>query len=165
MRNTMKLHGLSVALASSLLLAAAPARAKSDFPVLVKNHLRLSYAPPCSVCHAKGNTGSGTVTTPFGWSMRAQGLTADNGQSVGKALDALASAKTDSDGDGVDDIDELVASDDPNSPGPVALANEEQPGYGCGGKAPDPNRRGEGSVPWPAALLIAWGLRRMRRSR
>lgn len=144
------------------LSTAAPAAAQDEFPGLVKEHLTLGYAPPCSVCHAKGNTGSGTVVTPFGWSMRGRGLEADDPKSVGIALDALKNAKTDSDGDHVSDVDELVAGTDPNVAGSVPLPNGEQTGYGCGGSAPDPNRRGEGSFA-PLAVAMIFCLRRMMR--
>lgn len=158
----MNCRPLGLAVVAALLFAAAPAAAQGDFPALMRNHLNLDYAPPCSVCHAKGNTGSGTVVTPFGWSMRAHGLEADAPDSVGTALDALAAAKVDSDGDGISDVDELVAGTDPNVAGRVPLPNGEQTGYGCGGTAPNPNARGEGSFA-PLAVVMFFVMRRLAR--
>lgn len=151
--------------ASSVLVASLfvdhAARAQPDYPLEIKDHLSLSYAPPCSLCHAKGNTGSATVITPFGWSMRARGLVVENDGSVDKALDDLKSRHTDSDGDGVGDIDELVAGTDPNTAGPVKIPNGKEPGYGCGGSAPDPNNPSDSILfPLPVALGLLAKLRR-----
>jgi hypothetical protein len=163
----MKAH-ISLVLVPAVLLATAlasgSAHAQNDYPIVVQNHLGLSYAPPCSLCHAKGNTGTATVTTPFGWSMRAKGLVIGSSQSVTKALDALRDDHTDSDGDGVSDIDELVARTDPNSEGPVPIADVEQPGYGCGGVAEGPRRGRQASAAWPLSFLfaLAWRVRRAR---
>jgi hypothetical protein len=110
------------------LLAAGLARASSIYPGEIKSYLGLSYTPDCSLCHANGQTGYGTVTTPFGTSMRARGLTAQNVASLHTALDALAAEKTDSDGDGVPDIDELKAGTNPNSAGGGVVP---PPTYGC----------------------------------
>ncbi len=68
------------------------------------------------------------MTTPFGTSMRARGLVAQNTQSLDTALDALAAEHTDSDGDGVGDIDELKAGTNPNSAGGGVVP---PPTYGC----------------------------------
>lgn len=150
------------ALSVAIMLGVSPSRAQDPYPNEIKDHLALTYAPPCGLCHAKGNTGSGTVVTPFGWAMRGHGLVADDKKTVGTALDSLKAANADSDGDGVSDIAELQAGTDPNNAGAVPLTNGEQPGYGCGGTAPDPNRRGEGVFP-PAAVVLLYVLRRITR--
>lgn len=149
----------AMTLPAALLLVASPAAAMEGYPLEVRDHLSLGYAPPCSLCHAKGNPGGGTVVTPFGWSMRARGLVVEDNDSVHKALDSLKADNVDSDGDGQSDIAELSASTDPNSSGPVPFPNGEQPGYGCGGHAPDPNERGEGAIP-PLAIAALYFLRR-----
>ena len=149
---------MKLAVALAAFLVASPAAAREDFPNEVRNHLGLAYAPPCSLCHAKGNTGSGTVVTPFGWSMRGAGIDVEDATTVGKALDALKATNADSDGDGVTDIAELTAGTDPNTAGKVPIPNGEEPGYGCGGKAPDPNQREEGSL---APIALVWLFRRL----
>jgi hypothetical protein len=160
----MRIQALGVVLAVAVLLTGRSAHAQGDYPGEVEDYLKLSYAPPCSLCHEKGNTGSGTVVTSFGWSMRGKGLVVDDPSSIDRALDALRAAKTDSDGDGVPDVDELVAGTDPNSAASVRIPDGKDPGYGCGGEAPDPNRRGEGFM-IPVAFGAAAMLRRRRTRR
>lgn len=116
------------ALVVPLLLAARLAHASSSYPAEIRAHLALSYTPDCTLCHSVPSGGYGTVTTPFGTSMRSRGLVAQNPQSLDTALDALAAEKKDSDGDGVPDIDELRAGTDPNVAGGGAVP---PPTYGC----------------------------------
>ncbi len=143
-----------------LVSASSEARATSGFPRDIERDLALSYAPPCSLCHDRGKTGSGTVITPFGWAMRGAGLQAGSNGSLAAALATLRANHTDSDGDGTSDVDELVAGTDPNSAAPAAEVGSE-PGYGCGGKAPTP--RGA-SLSW-APLVLAGAFVGRRRAR
>jgi hypothetical protein len=113
---------------ATALLAGCLAHASSIYPPEIRAHLGLSYTPDCSVCHANGQTGFGTVTTPFGTSMRSRGLVSQNIASLDTALDALAAERTDSDHDGVPDIDELEAGSDPNVAGGGSVP---PPSYGC----------------------------------
>lgn len=136
------------------MLAGGLANGSSIYPPEVRSHLGLGYTPDCSLCHANGQTGFGTVTTPFGTSMRARGLVAQNIGSLDTALDALAAEKTDSDHDGVPDIDELEAGTDPNVAGGGQVT---PPSYGCFDVTGQPTS--------PLALLpvaLAWVLRRTR---
>jgi hypothetical protein len=139
-------------------LAGGLAHASSIYPPEVRSHLGLSYTPDCSLCHANGQTGFGTVTTPFGKSMRARGLVAQNIASLDTALDALAAEKTDSDGDGTPDIDELKAGTDPNVAGGSAVP---PPSYGCFDVSGQPGSP-LGLV--PLALALALLLLRHRRA-
>ncbi len=118
--------------AVSALLGARTAGATPNFPGAIKSHLTLASQPPCAVCHQNGVTGLGTVTTPFGTSMRARGLQANDTGSLNTALDALSAEGTDSDGDGTGDIAELVAGTDPNTAG-GSNGSTLTPVYGCGG--------------------------------
>lgn len=99
-----------------LVVAAAPAWATATFPTAIKTKLGLAAEPPqsCGVCHRNNQLGSGTVTTPFGASMRAAGLLPNNETSLNSALDTLETNMTDSDMDGVPDVTELRNVTDPN---------------------------------------------------
>jgi hypothetical protein len=108
------------------LLAAGQVRASSTFPDGIRTQLGLSYTPACTLCHV-GTPGIGTATTPFATSMRARGLVAGSLSSLDTALAALEAEHTDSDHDGVPDIEELKAGTDPNVPG----GSLETPTYGC----------------------------------
>jgi hypothetical protein len=150
------------------LLAPALARASAPFPSAVQSHLSLSYAPACSLCHLNGVTGLGTVTTPFGVALRAHGAAAGDVTKLDAALDAMRLDGTDSDCDGVPDIQELINGTDPNVPdvrdggvlahdgGTCGTQSAALPGltYGCGGSV------APGLVGGLAALVLA---RRRRR--
>lgn len=129
------------AAAIALAGTAAVARATDGFPPAMSAWLAThsdagapAANPPCAVCHSGGSTARGTVTTPFGLAMRARGLVASNNATVATALDALAAERTDSDGDGVIDVDELALGTDPNlAPGTNAAPPIQ---YGCVQVAP-----------------------------
>ena len=137
-------------------LAGGLAHGSPSYPAEIRAHLSLSYTPPCTLCHQTESGGFGTVTTPFGKSMMARGLVAQNLASLDTALDALAAEQTDSDHDGDTDIGDLKAGADPNVPGggsgtPLA--------YGCLDVSGQPAS--------PLALLplaLSWLLLRVRRA-
>ena len=132
------------------------ARAKPEFPPDIARHLSASVAPACSVCHLEGKTNGITVATPFALALRAHGFT-DSEDTLNGALDQMATDGTDTDGDGVSDIDELRAGTDPGSPVPGATTAD--PSYGCGVAAQA--RRGG----WAGVLLAAVALVLRRRTR
>src|SRR5689334_7110917 len=97
----------TLAALAALVFAASvttPAGATPNFPAQVAAELDLGAAPPCSLCH-EGATKLGTVITPFGTSMRGRGLVAYDEQSLVNALLALEGEATDSDDDGLGDIE------------------------------------------------------------
>lgn len=137
-------------------LVGGLAHGSSIYPPEVRAHLSLSYTPACTLCHETQSGGFGTVKTPFGKSMMARGLVAQNLSSLDTALDALAAEHTDSDGDGIGDIDELKAGSDPNVAGGGSVT---PPTYGCFDVS--------GQPPAPLALLplaLALLLLRVRRA-
>ena len=96
-------------------LVAAPAFASDTYPPYISTKYGIDPIPEqCALCHTGGITGTGTVNTPFGKTARGLGLTSGNDTLLGEVLDQMDAQKTDSDGDGVSDIDELRAYTDPN---------------------------------------------------
>jgi len=121
---------------------AKPARATTNFPQAIQNDLSLPTAPACALCHTTGDQGGkGTVNTPFGSSMRALGLVEFDETSLRSALAKMQAQQVDSDGDCVDDIDELKKGTDPNVPDSgqtcdagvhLPTSSATIPRYGCG---------------------------------
>ncbi len=99
-------------------------------PGEIQAHLKLSYTPPCTLCHATA-TGGGLVVTKFGQSMVAAGLN-PNIATLDPALDTLNTNKTDSDGDGIPDIQALQEGLDPSTGYSQPNAPPER--YGCGAR-------------------------------
>lgn len=145
-------------LAVALLLGAAPAAATSSFPEVIRDTLALDAAPGCMTCHTLAGGGAGTATKPVALSLVAAGLLPFNDASLETALGELEANGTDSDEDGVGDIDELRAGTDPNAP----------PGAD-GGPVPEPIQYGFGCAHAPPGSAVAFALlsllvRRWRRA-
>lgn len=150
--------GLVVVLTAVLGLGSAAA--SPIYPDEIQNHLGGSTPiPSCTICHESILGGSGTVTRPHGEAMIAAGLFADDVASLYHALDELDASGLDSDGGGVNDIDELRDGTDPNVPsddgtgphGPLRY------GFGCS------QTNGEASLVALSLglLLLALGRRRL----
>lgn len=132
------------------------ALATPNFPEAIQKHLQLASAPDCTLCHI-GTPSRGTVTAPFGATMRQRGLAAYDEGSLTTALDALAAEQKDSDGDGTSDIRELKDGTDPNAgAGGSGIITPE---YGCAAARMQPTHRG------PAFLFIVAGIAVLRRAR
>jgi hypothetical protein len=141
-------------------LLPSTAIASRRFPEQIASELGLSYQPACSLCHSKGNTGPGTVSTPVGLSLKARGLQPGGRASVSTSLAALDRDHTDSDGDGVADVDELRSGSDPNSPEPTSAAGRADPAYGCGGGRSQGRNDAQGPLPVMLAACVGWARRR-----
>jgi hypothetical protein len=167
----------AVALAVAL-LSTSVAHASTVFPGEVQSHLGLKTTPACTLCHQTLAGGTGTATKPFGASIRAHGGVAGSTASIDSALDAMSKDGTDSDGDCVGDIAELVAGTDPDNgadnPGACgdggssggssssgAPAAPLSPEYGCAAAAPPSCAGGPGPFAF-LAVLGAWALLRRR---
>src|SRR5258706_5260046 len=105
MRSPLALISVSIALA----VAAAPAVAAAStiFPDNIQSDLKLSFSPPCTICHNSLAGGGGTAVQPFAMAMKSQGLMLEDVASLQAALTALTTLKSDSDCNGIDDITEL----------------------------------------------------------
>lgn len=149
-----------------------PAFATAEFPGAIQTHLSLAAPPPqsCALCHTNGITGAGTVNTPIGRAMRMNGLLANDTASLIASLDALETAVTDSDGDGVGDVAELRAGTNPNvasapaDGGTGGGAGGGAGGGGGGGEVLPPPKFGCGGTVVPG-LTVAAALALLRRRR
>ena len=152
-------------------LSTQAAHASTTFPEALRKKLVLAEiagpAPGCRLCHQTDAGGLKTATKPFSRSLQAAGVAGANVPSLLAGLDALEADGTDSDRDGVSDVDELVAGTDPNvavtSDGAPIAEQVPLPETGCAlSVAPSP------SSVWTAlAAALSLGLvaRRSRRQR
>lgn len=156
-------RALPAALGLATLLGSGSALASADYPEAVKSDLGLSCAVTCSLCHAGGQVGVGTVNTPFGASMRAHGLVSGDAASLQAALDAMGMDLTDSDSDGTPDLEELVACGNPNGTSGGSSSAAPPPAYGCGASvAPGGPQQAPG---WLAGLGALAAVLLVKRSR
>jgi hypothetical protein len=157
----MKKPNLAILVASSALaltvLAPSSAQAAPEFPKYIKDHLALDYEPPCELCHWEGNAGIGTIRTPFGLSVRSYGPGPDGSQEILAAIDQMATAKIDSDGDGTDDVTELKSHRDPNvaAPGDTPYPNPNIVNAGCSVGGADHSDRTRDLAAPLAGLVVA----------
>lgn len=134
-----------------VLLGAGPAYASSTFPGELKEQLGLSQVPLCTVCHTDLKGGSDTLAQPFGLAVQTHGAVSNDTQSLRQAIAAMEKDRTDSDEDGISDIEELEAGSNPNRPG-----NEGSPTYGCNTAYPGV---------FSALSLLWWAVQRRTRAR
>lgn len=150
-----------------LALATKPALASETYPGFVQKAADMPCVPQCTLCHSSspGRAGTAATGTKSASQFILAGPILGNGseQQVVAALQNMANAQIDSDGDGTNDFDELKAGTDPNDPQNGSLCG---PTYGCGAriaKAPPT----DGAASALAALTVvgfAFAFRRIARS-
>jgi hypothetical protein len=144
---------VGLCVAASIASYAATSAAHSTFPTLIQTELGMPCTPACTICHKDTLGGFGTVTTAFGKSAQLSGLNFTEA-SVRPAFDKLEAANTDSDGDGIGDIVELRAGQDPSGSEDLCSQAALAARYGCGAHiAPLAPDRGSGGL--LGALLTA----------
>ncbi len=152
---------VALALSLALGLVARIAGASPIYPALIQQHLNVNYVPPCTICHRDNNGGIGTVAQPFGRALMGLGL--HGGSDPASLIGALNRAKAqglDSGGDGIPDIQELVAGMNPNAGG----GGLPQPMYGCAVDRSSPTTKGpNAAAAFAAFVLFLW--RRAKRAR
>jgi len=107
---------LSVPVFLAIALYATGAAASSRFPAVVQSSLGMAEEPPCTLCHQTDRGGENTTTQPFGRTMQDFGAVKKNDSALIQAIQRANAEGTDSDGDCIPDIDELVEAppSDPN---------------------------------------------------
>lgn len=128
----MKKFGILVWLSSAMLPGTA--LAMPTFPGQIQQHLGLSAAPGCIICHGS-DAGGGPVSQPLGQAMLAAGLTSAGGNSLSAALDKLEADGTDSNGDGIPDIAGLRQ-------GVMPTGSKPPVEYGCGARIASSDPKG-----------------------
>jgi len=154
--------GLSALAAVSLASALTrPAMAMPTYPDGIQFHLGLDYTPQCTLCHATP-TGGGAIVSKFGQSMQAVGLTADF-STLYPALATLEANRTDSNKDGVPDIEQLKEGSDPNSGATVSAIPEQK--FGCGARVARGELHSDAALALGVLLACGIGADRRRRSK
>ncbi len=119
----------------TVLCATTAAFASDVYLLTIRGKYDIDPVPQqCALCHTNGITGYGTVSTPFGVTLRDRGLTAKAEALLDEILDELEADDVDSDGDGTSDVDELRAGTDPNYNEVLGLGPDGLPklSWGCG---------------------------------
>jgi hypothetical protein len=133
---------------------ATTALASPSFPLVLADELAMPCTPNCTACHASAAGGSGTANQDFAFVMMAAGLVPADDASVVSALAVVESDGTDSNGDGMGDVQALRLGFNPNPDG-IDFCAVETPVYGC---FPD----GSALLGVGGLLGYAWSLRRRR---
>ena len=149
----------SLLVAIVVLAVPESAWASPDFPPAIEAAVGSPRRLECTLCHAT-TVGGGPVTTVFGQTMLARGLFPGNVSTLQTALAAIDAERTDSDGDGLADMDELRQGLDPNDP---SNASGEEPAYGCGAQIAPGSTGGGGLVALGWGIVLAFCARRRAR--
>jgi hypothetical protein len=110
---------------ATLCFGTSVASASPTYPGTLADALDVPCAPKCTLCQTRPTGGFATVNTPFGLTVRMQhGLECCDPALLRDVLDEIRQEETDSDDDGVSDIDELQVLTDPNTSEDIDLACE-----------------------------------------
>lgn len=105
-----------IAFPVALILCSGTARGTETYPDFVRGELDLPATPECTLCHLTNDGQENTVRRPFGLQVLSHGGTGGGSRgSLRSALRAMEADGSDSDGDGLPDIEELRAGGDPNA--------------------------------------------------
>lgn len=127
-RGLRKVALVATVVALRLAMGQGTAQALPHFPRDIATDLQSDTEPACSICHLGGKIGAITTVTPFALALKSRGFDGET-PSLATALTRLEGDQTDTDGDGVTDVEELRAGTDPNSA--VPLAPSADPSFGC----------------------------------
>ncbi|HEX4338662.1 MAG TPA: hypothetical protein VH062_22305 [Polyangiaceae bacterium] len=116
------------------LLAGTEAYANPAFPALLEELAHMPCKPQCTVCHGSDAGGYGNFKHPSlvdNWIM--YGLSGDEHSLTATVLEDAVSDSSDVDHDGILDVTELAAGEDPTdpTPGKMLVCAPETIEYGC----------------------------------
>jgi hypothetical protein len=137
----------------------ANALASTTFPAEVQELYSTANPPSCLVCHL---TLAGGSRNSFGDAVHTAGGGTDMIKTdLSKALKALADAHTDTDGDGTEDVEELMRGTNPSDRTDAVLGVAE---YGCIGSVAGhrPFRHGLAAIAGLLTAVALWHTRRRR---
>ena len=143
-----------------LLALPSIAFASPSYPPTLQDELALACEPSCLVCHTRSEGGFGTANTPLGFTLRKARLECCDEDQLVAITRMLEASGTDSDSDGVSDIEELRAATDPNSSEGALECAAPKKSDGC-----QLGRGGSTFGPGLLVLLAAMLFRRAKRAR
>lgn len=145
---------------------ALHASAEEPFPGAIQKAANIPCTPTCLLCHFGVPGTLANFGQPFGRTVLANGVQPGNPDSFNAVVANLREKKTDSDGDGKIDVDELAVGSNPNDTDPKAELCG--PLYGCGAQlAPVAPPQRAPVMWWLVSILAvtAWiSARRWRRA-
>src|SRR4051812_44968940 len=155
-----EIAGFVLAMSLSLHASAEP-----TFPGAIQEAAGIPCTPTCLLCHTAIPGTKYNLNGVFSTTVSLNGIVPEHPESMTTVIANLTAKKTDTDGDGKTDVDELAAGSDPNKTDPNAELCG--PTYGCGAHlAPAPPPRRAPIMWWLVGILAlaAWvSARRLRR--
>lgn len=158
---TLGAFQVALGICLGLLLSTSTALALPTFPGVVQQELGLQAAPPCTTCHMNP-AGGGPADTEFAVYLKSRGLDISRPDSLRTALQAAEAERSDSNQNGVADVDELRMGNDPSVADSEGIPPAE---YGCAASSA-PIRHGFGFAAMGCGVLTwLWLRRRQPRAR